>query len=300
MTYKFRVQEAKRIRVIIDTDAACEADDQYAIVHSLLTPKFVVKGIIGEQFNSQGGEKSVDKSIAEVNRLLDLMEIANIPVIDGCRRVLESCVDIPESKGADMIIEEALVESDLPLFVLCQGAITNVAIALRKCPEISGKFTCIWIGGGSYPKGGWEFNLSNDVNAANTVFASALELWQVPMDCYSQMQVSYAELERRLLPCGKVGRYLFDELQEVGAAVNWTPGESWTLGDSPVVGLAMNPNCGRYHICCAPIVDNYGNYVGENTGHKIRVYHTIDSRFILEDFFSKLELAFAEGNGNDN
>lgn len=290
MSYKFKVQESKKIRVIIDTDAACEADDQYAIVHSLLTPKFIIKGIIGEQFNSQGGEYSVDKSVSEINRILDIMGITHIPVASGYRGVLASDSDIPESEGAEFIVKEALSESDKPLFVLCQGAITNVAIALRKHPEIAHKFTCIWIGGGEYPHGGWEFNLHNDPNAANTVFSSTVELWQVPMDCYTQMQISYAELERKVMPCGKIGKYLFDELQEVGASADWTMGESWTPGDSPAVGLAMNPNCGRYNLRCAPIADENGNYIGENKNRMIRVYHTIDSRFILEDFFAKLEL----------
>ena len=39
MDHEYKVQEKKRIRVILDTDAACEADDQYAIVHALLTPR---------------------------------------------------------------------------------------------------------------------------------------------------------------------------------------------------------------------------------------------------------------------
>ena len=290
MSYNFNVRKSKKIRVIIDTDAACEADDQYAIVHSLLTPKFIIKGIIGEQFNSQGGKDSVDKSIAEIKHILEIMNMSEIPTAQGYKGVLTSNYDVPESKGADMIIEEALSENDEPLFVLCQGAITNVAIALRRCPEISNKFICIWIGGGTYPNGGWEFNLNNDVNAANTVFASSLELWQVPMDCYSQMQISYAELERKVMPCGKIGKYLFDELQKISSEEEWTPGESWTLGDSPVVGLAANPNCGRYKMRCAPIVDENGKYIGNNPKHMIRVYHTIDSRFILEDFFAKLEL----------
>lgn len=290
MSYNFKVQESKKIRVIIDTDAACEADDQYAIVHALLTPKFIVKGIIGEQFNNQGGESSVDKSVDEINRLLDIMEKKDIPVLRGYSGVLASDKDIPNSDGADFIIREALSESDKPLFVLCQGAITNVAIAIRKCPEIAGKFTCIWIGGGVYPDGGWEFNLHNDVNAANTVFASSVELWQVTMDCYTQMQISYAELERKVMPCGKIGRYLFDELQEVDMSADWVSGESWALGDSPVVGLAMNPCCGRYNMRCSPVADENGYYIGENKNRMIRVYYSIDSRFILEDFFAKLEL----------
>lgn len=108
--------------------------------------------------------------------------------------------------------------------MLCQGAITNVAIALRKCPEIADKFTSIRIDGRAYPDGGWKFNFHNDVNAANTVFASPVKLWLVPMDCYTQMQVGYVELERKVMPCEKIGQYLFDELQEVGISADWMAG----------------------------------------------------------------------------
>ena len=34
--FKFEVRDEKKIRVIVDTDAACEADDPFAIAHALL------------------------------------------------------------------------------------------------------------------------------------------------------------------------------------------------------------------------------------------------------------------------
>ena len=39
-------------RVIINTDAKNEADDQYAIVHALLTPSFELHGIIPAHFGT--------------------------------------------------------------------------------------------------------------------------------------------------------------------------------------------------------------------------------------------------------
>lgn len=53
MTEKYKVPDSKKIRVIIDTDAACEADDQYAIAHALMTQKFIVKGITAEHFGAE-------------------------------------------------------------------------------------------------------------------------------------------------------------------------------------------------------------------------------------------------------
>lgn len=290
--YKFKVQESKRIRVILDTDAACEADDQFAIVHALLTPRFSVKGIIAEQFNSEGGKDSVEKSYDEIQKILKLMQISDVPVYRGAYQTLKGEGDAPASEGADFIIKEALKENEQPLFVLCQGAITNVAAALNKCPEIADKFTCIWIGGGFYPEGGWEFNLLNDYHAANVVFKSKLELWQVPMESYTTMQLGYAELQKKVMPCGELGKYLFEQMIDLGLRAEWIMGESWSLGDSPAVGLALNPGCGRYRVRKAPVVDEQGHYMECEENREIRVYYKVDSRYILEDFFAKLELCF--------
>ncbi len=137
MPYKFRVPEYKRLRVIIDTDAACEADDQYAIVHALLTPRFKIKGIIAEQFCSEGGENSVDKSYDEIIKVMHLMgKEGAVPVYKGARFPLKSQDDKETiSEGADFIIEEAMKDESGSLYILCQGAITNVALALNKCPN---------------------------------------------------------------------------------------------------------------------------------------------------------------------
>ncbi|TVY11429.1 nucleoside hydrolase [Paenibacillus cremeus] len=44
------------------------------------------------------------------------------------------------------------------------------------------------------PNGESEFNLKNDIHAANVVFGSPIQLWQVPRNVYGKMRVSLAEL----------------------------------------------------------------------------------------------------------
>jgi len=56
----------KRIRVIINTDARNEADDQYAIVHGLLTPCFDLHGIIPAHFGPLKSPHSMRDSHDEV------------------------------------------------------------------------------------------------------------------------------------------------------------------------------------------------------------------------------------------
>lgn len=41
--FNFTVPDFRKVRVLIDSDAKNEADDQYAIVHALLSPKLKVK-----------------------------------------------------------------------------------------------------------------------------------------------------------------------------------------------------------------------------------------------------------------
>ncbi len=66
--------EAKQ-RVVVNTDAKNEADDQYAIVHAVLTPSFDLHGIIPTHFETR---KSVTSSRTATTRpwlLLRLMDL---------------------------------------------------------------------------------------------------------------------------------------------------------------------------------------------------------------------------------
>ena len=287
MKYKYDVTEDKKVRVIIDTDAACEADDPFAIVHALLSPKLIVKGIVATHFNEEG---SVYKSYDEIATILGAMDL-NVPHFLGQR----GSDDTELSEGAGFIIVEAIKESDKPLFVLCQGAITNVAAALKRCPEIADKMTVIWIGThgeAPYKAPFREFNAGNDIEAANFVLSSNVDLWLVPSLVYTTVHIGIAEIERRILPCGKIGEHLFTNLVDYNMSeqAGWTKGESWSLGDSPAVALTLNPDAGRYKLCKAPkVAGDTSSEVDENA-RTIRIYTDIDSRYLLEDMIAKLEL----------
>jgi hypothetical protein len=160
----------------------------------------------------------------------------------------------------------------------------------------------IWIGGGEWPLGGNEFNLSNDIHAANVVFRSNVEVWQIPSTVYRLMAVSYAELYERVYPHGELGRYLVDQLVEWNAQfLTWIEEqdperarsiggalEYRSLGDSPAVGVIMYPDCGRWQWRAAPEFEPSMHYRHTGRNRPIRVYDTVDARFIHEDFFAKL------------
>ena len=215
MNYTFSVPDNKRVRMIVSTDCKNEADDQFALAHHLMTPMFILKGIVPCHFNmfsrDYGDGHTAQASMDEVNKVLDLMDRQGVcPVCKGSEFPMKDEQTPAVSDGAKLIAEEAMKDDPHPLFIACQGALTDVASALLMKPEIADRMTAIWIGGAPYPVGGPEFNLGNDVNAVNVVFGSTMPVWQVPKNVYEMMPVSMAELEYRVRPQGAVGRYLFD------------------------------------------------------------------------------------------
>lgn len=294
MTYRFTVPDYKRIRVIVDTDADCEADDPFAIAHALLTPKFLVKAVCAEHFNEAG---SMERSLQTASTVVRLLH-SPVRVFEGSRVPLKKLVlssDADLSPASRAIVDEALRVDSHPLFILCLGAVTNVAAAIALHPEITERMTVIWIGS-QLPKNGEEeireFNSGNDVDGANLVLGSGVDLWLVPYQVYRTMNVSIAELQFKLAQAGDIGDFLFRNLVDYnnGEFASWTSGESWSLGDSPAVGLALKHDCGVFHYAPAPLVKPDSSTVFVPTRPMIRIYDSVDSRFVLGDLFAKLAL----------
>lgn len=290
MPYKFTVPKYKRVRVIVSTDAACEADDPFAIAHALLSPKLDVKAVIAEHFM---GEGTMERSYDAAKKLLMLMK-SPVPVLHG--QVWPKDGQI--SEGAQFIIDEARREDAHPLFVLLMGATTTMADALRAAPDIADKLTIVTIGGNAYGKDAWafrEFNWGNDPEAINFILRDTkVPVWQICISGYGMLRVGLAELQQKVAPCGEVGAYLLRQMDEYNNTpyAGWTAGESWSLGDNPSVAVVIDDCAGRSRWESAWLIDAETNYVRELPERKIRVYHTINSHFVLEDLFDKLALNF--------
>lgn len=316
------IPECKKVRLIVDTDCACEADDQPALAHALMTPKFDVVGVTAAHYNVHNGAGSVketlENSVKEAEKIIDLMGLSSsVNVYPGCTDLLPDEHTPIDSPAVKFIIDEAMRDDDRPLFIGVQGAATNIASALLIRPEIASRMTMIWIGGGVYPLGGWEYNAMNDVNAANVIMDSQIELWQVPKNVYSMMKVSFATLYDKIYDCGDVGKYIFDKMMEFNEyncnlpprlfegqedfstraiSAKYRSGEMWQLGDSPVIGLILADHDGHYTVEGAPRFDSEtGKYdLRPDNKRKIRVYNYVDSQFILEDFYSKMKYYFGK------
>ncbi len=294
----FEIPYNKKIRVIIDTDAACEADDPFAIVHALMSPKLMVKGIVATHFKEKD---STEASLHEINTILAAMK-SDVPSFLGQSGPFSEFPD-EVSEGAEFIAKEASKDDDRPLYILCQGAITNVAAAFRNHPEIKDKVTIVWIGthGKENAHCGWrEFNAGNDIEAANEVLQSGADIRLVPSDVYTTVNVGLAEIEANVQPYGEIGRHLYENMVSYNLSnkAGWTRGESWSLGDSPAVAIAINEGCGKVVTEHAPFVNDDTTSAFPEDTPLIKVYKSIDTRYVLGDFFSKLKLSFPRSKGD--
>ncbi len=306
--YHFKVPKEKQIRLLVYTDCANEADDQYALAHALMTQKFDVVGIIAAHFDLNTRREgspdapgsTAEKSYQEILTVLDKMGLtgqykvtigSGVPLKDEKTPIL--------SEGAQMIIDEAMKEDSRPLYIGCQGSVTDLASAILIKPEICHRMTAIWIGGGDYPKGGFEFNLMQDIHGGNVLFSSTMPVWQIPMKVYKTLSVSLAELEYKVAPCGEIGKYLFENLvalnEKLADVPHWPHGELWGLGDQGVIAVLMQESerVDNFHMIPAPRINVEDMTYDLNSGNReIRVYDYIDYRITLEDMFAKLALNF--------
>lgn len=133
---------------------------------------------------------------------------------------------------------------------------------------------------------------------------SALDLWQVPRDAYKQVLVSRSELLARMEPRGSLGEHLFKSVDVVAhemQALGWMIGETFVLGDSPLVLLSalltsFDPSPSSCEWVERPryrMLDS-GRYDAMHLGPPLRIFRRLDTRLLLEDLYAKVARHAAE------
>ncbi len=284
------IPQTQSARVIVDNDFAGDPDGLLALAHQLLTPKTKTV-LVTSSFLSDLAPLDLPKGkTAEAGRTLasSLIDLAGLASPPPVLRGAEGPGLAEPVSAAKAIVAEALRQDKLPLFVTCGGPLTNIAMALKSEPSIARKMTLVWIGGGNYPDGGWEYNMAADPEAARYVFEeSTVPLWQVPQAAYRQCQFSIAELTEVMRPISPLAEWLYDRFTTPPA---WAEiGGAWPLGDSPLVLLtALSTESCTFSERTAPRMDAKFNYQPNPTGRKIRVCERLDTRLLFGDFIALL------------
>ena len=277
--------------VILDTDAYNEIDDQYAIAYSMLSPDRVnLLSINAAPFlnsRSTSAGDGMEKSYNEIFRIMKLVDPeANIPVYRGSTAFMTD-VKVPvESEAADNIIN-TVMNSKEPVYIVALGAITNVASALVKCPEIADKAVLIWLGGHALH---WqdtkEFNLRQDVPAAQVVFNSGIAFVQIPCNgVCTEFVTTIPEVDYYL----KGKNALCDYLAEITASYTKNPyGWSKIIWDVTAVAAIVKPEAEDMVIIPTPYVTPDARYAFDNARHHYIYVRRLRRDPIYADLFRKL------------
>lgn len=177
--FSARDDAAGRTPILIDTDANNELDDQHALAYAFANQDvFKIQGITVN--NTRGGD-GIQGQYDEAMRILKLFnEEKKIPLLRGAAGSYDEIVkeiDKPDFDGheaVDFIISQALEPRDEKLVLVPIGKLTNIALALKKAPQIREKVRVVWLGS-NYPGPG-EYNLDNDTTSVNPVLESGVPL----------------------------------------------------------------------------------------------------------------------------
>lgn len=224
-----------RLRLVIDTDAKNEVDDQFAIAWALTSPeRFLVEAVYAAPFshecfqNIQASGEAIEKSAElighaedpgdgmrqsydEIQRVFDLLHIdSGGRIYYGSDRYIgEDGKPVVSDAAKDLI--RRVKESEEILYIAAIGAITNIASAILMEPSIIEKIVIVWLAGQPLEFGhGIEFNLMQDVKASQVIFDSGVPLVLIPcMNVASALTVSEQELRANLEGKNELGDYLY-------------------------------------------------------------------------------------------
>lgn len=298
-----------KIRVVLDTDANNEIDDQHAIAYLLLNGEaFVVEGLTVNRTNNGGDIEAQAKEAERIIRLCNLHP--QLPVTRGASGSFDEiapCVDDPDYDGmdaVDLIIERAHATHADKLVVLAIGKLTNVALALRKDPEINDKLRVVWLGS-NYPDPG-EYNLDNDEPSVNFLLDSHVDFEMAVVRYFSDtgtsaVRVTLDDVVANVAGTGpkasppvtgrnggafsNFGDYSVNLIENVRMSGN---PPSRALYDMAVVAIVKNPAWANARMIPAPTYVNGEWLERPENPRRIVVWEKFDKQGIIKDFYATL------------
>ena len=300
------VRAQSKVRVLLDTDANNELDDQHAIAYMLFSgDRFDVAGITVNR--TQGGG-DIDAQLAEAVRVVKLTGLyGQVPVLKGADRSFTDIaphVGEPRFDGSDavrFIIDRAREQGSGRLVLVPVGKLTNIALALKKDPSIVSRIRIVWLGS-NYPEPG-EYNQINDEPALQYLLDSEVP-FEIALVRYGKpsgtdaVRVTRDEIRSRMAGKGPrvaepvTGRHggqfrtfgdysidLFDHIELHG-----TP-PSRALYDMAAVAIVKNPSWASARRIPAPrLVD--GKWIDRPGNRRtITIWENFDRQGILADFY---------------
>ena len=278
-----------KINVILDTDTYNECDDQFALSYLIKNKEhFNIEAITIAPFSHKKRNVSVEEGQElSYNEVLKICKWLNF---DTTNKVFKGSMDYivngynEENLAVNKIIEIALKNNKT--YILAIGAITNVALAIKKEPKIIDKIEVIWLGSTSIiGKKNTDFNFRQDVEAVKIVFESKVDLTVVPGNIAASLMTSVYELEHYLKDKSELCNYLIDRFYNDGYHGIQDRRIIW---DISVVAYMINKEWfDTIEINC-PNINEDTSYDLNTNNHKVTFVNYIRAKKVYEDLFKKL------------
>lgn len=294
------VSNMQKKKVILDTDMFNEIDDQFALTYLIKSLDiFDLEAITIAPFSKSGYantitiEDGTEKSYEVTLNILDMLNKSEYKdiVYKGATKYFK---DSKESNEAVEKIIEIANKNDKTT-ILAIGAITNVALAIEKAPEIINKIKVVWLGGNTFlTKDNSEFNFRQDIPAVQKVFDSKVELVVIPCrNVASNLSTTIYELEHYLNKDIELNKYLCDIFIKCKKSFMKEPkdeiGSSKTLWDLSAIAYEINADWFKTELISCPIVLDNGLYEQTIDRHNVIFVNDLYRNKIYQDFFIKME-----------
>ena len=282
-------EENQKVNVILDTDIYNECDDQFALSYLLKSQdKFNIEAITVAPYhhdNNLSIEEGTEKSYHEI------IKICNWLKFDWTDKVFKGSTDYiingyqEENDAVNKIIE--IANKNDKTYILAIGAITNVALALKKEPKLIDKMEVVWLGGHSFlKKDNKEFNFRQDIQAVRTVFESKVKLTIIPCkNVASNLRMSIYEIEHFLKGKSELCDYLCQRFHKDGVHGNQ---ERRVIWDISVIAYMINKKWFETEEVSCPNINDDTSYERTENNHKITVVNDLNVDKIYTDLFEKL------------
>lgn len=298
--------KAEKIKVIFDTDANNELDDQHALAYLLMNGDvFDLKGVTVNATVNGGG---IEGHYREAERVLQLCNLnGKIPLLkgaDGNFPEIAANFDPEQFDGqdaVDFILEQTRTDS---VVLVAVGKLTNIALALKKDPGLANRTRLVWLGS-NYPDPG-EYNQDNDTASVNYVLGSSIPFEMVTVrfgqpSGTAAVYVTQQEINEKMPGLGPraeipvTGRHggTFETFGDYSVNLfehidYHSDPPSRPLFDMVAVALLKNPEWGHKRQHPAPVlIDNTWVERADNA-RQIFIWEHFDREGLLADFFESL------------
>ena len=293
------VSNMDKKKVILDTDMYNEIDDQFALTYLIKSlDVFDLEAITIAPFSKSGYantmtiEEGTEKSYQTTLNILDMLDKSEYKNL-----VYKGAINYMNDSGEDNDAVSKIIEianKNEKTIILAIGAITNVALAIKKTPEIIDKIKVVWLGGNTFlTKDNSEFNFRQDIKAVQTVFDSGVELVVIPCrNVASNLSTTIYELEHYLNKDTKLNNYLKEIFIKCKKSFMKEPkdeiGSSKTLWDLSAIAYEINADWFKSEMISCPNVLDNGLYEQTSDRHNVIFVNDLYRNKIYQDFFIKM------------